>query len=243
MKLRYSLGAVGLGLVVSACVGNDANVGSDSNKHVATDGGGASTGSGGDTGSGGGTHSTGGTVASAGGSAHASGGATVGSGGSAHGTGGTAQASGGATHGSGGATHSTGGTTGGVTCGKNTCPTGEYCCNASCGMCAPMGAACIQIACDPQPTPDAGPCIDNVACIKGTVWSPTQCKCVPTGGGGTCTTAADCHLVSNYCGGCNCLSLTAGEKEPACTGTMVQCLIDPCSTKSAACVGGHCVAQ
>jgi hypothetical protein len=33
------------------------------------------------------------------------------------------------------------------TCGGNTCAAGEYCCNASCGMCAPKGAACIQIAC------------------------------------------------------------------------------------------------
>ena len=35
-----------------------------------------------------------------------------------------------------------------IQCGKNTCGTGEYCCNASCGMCAPRGAMCIQIACD-----------------------------------------------------------------------------------------------
>jgi hypothetical protein len=35
-----------------------------------------------------------------------------------------------------------------ITCGKNTCADGEYCCNASCGICAPKGAACIQIVCD-----------------------------------------------------------------------------------------------
>ena len=248
MKLRHSLGALGAGLVLFACVGNDANVGSDSNKHVTTDGGGASTGSGGDTsggdtGSGDATHSTGGTVASAGGATHSSGGVTVGSGGASHGTGGTTPASGGATHGTGG-TQSTGGSTGGIACGKNTCAAGQYCCNASCGMCAPMGAACIQTACVPEPTPDAGRiCVDIVACIKGTVWSTSQCKCVPAGTGGTCATDADCHLVSNYCGGCNCLALAAGEKEPACTGQTVQCLIDPCSTKSAVCFGGHCNAQ
>ena len=32
-------------------------------------------------------------------------------------------------------------------CGNNTCASGEYCCNASCGICAPKGGACIQIAC------------------------------------------------------------------------------------------------
>jgi hypothetical protein len=37
----------------------------------------------------------------------------------------------------------------GPTCGPNTCAPGQYCCNASCGICAPKGAACIQIACDP----------------------------------------------------------------------------------------------
>lgn len=36
----------------------------------------------------------------------------------------------------------------GVTCGKTTCASGQYCCNASCGMCAAPGVACIQIACE-----------------------------------------------------------------------------------------------
>jgi hypothetical protein len=36
----------------------------------------------------------------------------------------------------------------GSTCGMNTCPAGQFCCNASCGICAPMGGVCIQIACE-----------------------------------------------------------------------------------------------
>lgn len=36
----------------------------------------------------------------------------------------------------------------GVQCGTVTCANGQYCCNASCGMCAPPGVACIQIACE-----------------------------------------------------------------------------------------------
>ena len=38
----------------------------------------------------------------------------------------------------------------GVPCGDKACADGEYCCNASCGICAPRGAACIQIACLPK---------------------------------------------------------------------------------------------
>jgi hypothetical protein len=35
-----------------------------------------------------------------------------------------------------------------IPCGKSMCGAGDYCCNASCGMCAPRGAMCIQIVCD-----------------------------------------------------------------------------------------------
>ena len=37
-----------------------------------------------------------------------------------------------------------------VKCGTKTCGAGDYCCNASCGICAPEGYACIQIACAPK---------------------------------------------------------------------------------------------
>src|SRR5207302_1784957 len=35
----------------------------------------------------------------------------------------------------------------GQTCGPTTCGTDQYCCNASCGVCAPIGGACPQVAC------------------------------------------------------------------------------------------------
>ena len=38
----------------------------------------------------------------------------------------------------------------GGSCGQNTCAADQYCCNASCGICAPMGGVCIQIACTAQ---------------------------------------------------------------------------------------------
>jgi hypothetical protein len=36
----------------------------------------------------------------------------------------------------------------GAKCGSTTCPSGQVCCNASCGICTPPGNGCIQIACD-----------------------------------------------------------------------------------------------
>lgn len=35
-------------------------------------------------------------------------------------------------------------------CGDNTCGAGEFCCNASCGVCAPLGGACTQQVCESQ---------------------------------------------------------------------------------------------
>lgn len=35
-------------------------------------------------------------------------------------------------------------------CGNTVCQSGEYCCNDSCGICAPMGAMCIQEVCAAQ---------------------------------------------------------------------------------------------
>jgi len=38
----------------------------------------------------------------------------------------------------------------GAPCGTNVCGAGEFCCNASCGTCAPLGGACTQQFCPPQ---------------------------------------------------------------------------------------------
>jgi len=35
----------------------------------------------------------------------------------------------------------------GAPCGSVTCPTGQVCCNASCGICTAPGGACIQVVC------------------------------------------------------------------------------------------------
>jgi hypothetical protein len=244
MNLRYSLGAVAVGLVVVGCgLGDDADIGKDStNQPIGTAGTGGEGAGGASQNAGGATRSTG-AVYGAGGASHNTGGTSQNAGGVSHGTGGVSQNTGGVVA-SGGASQNTGGSTGGgVACGKTTCSANQICCSASCGICGPRGGLCPAIACVPDPVPpgDGGTCVQNVACIKGTSWSPTACKCVPEGG--ACTTVSDCHLTADYCGGCNCLALSKGESAPACTGTTVQCLIDPCQTKSLACVAGHCVAQ
>ncbi len=35
-----------------------------------------------------------------------------------------------------------------VQCGSITCPTGQVCCNSSCGICTPPGDVCIQMVCN-----------------------------------------------------------------------------------------------
>jgi hypothetical protein len=243
MKLRYSLGAVAVGLIAAGCgLGDDANVGDDStNQNIGKSGAGGEGAGGATHNTGGSAHSTGATYG-AGGATHGTGGATENTGGVVS-SGGASHAAGGATQNTGGATQNTGGSAGGVPCGKKTCAATEICCSPSCGICGAHGGLCPAIACVPDPvTPaDAGVCVQNVACVRGTSWSPTACKCVPESG--TCNTAADCHLTADYCDGCNCLALSQGQTAPACSGQTVACLVDPCQLKNVACVNNRCVAQ
>jgi hypothetical protein len=46
-----------------------------------------------------------------------------------------------------------------VACGSTTCAVGEYCCNAACNLCAPMGYSCIQ-----ECGMDAGQDVDSNGC-------------------------------------------------------------------------------
>jgi len=79
-------------------------------------------------------------------------------------------------------------------------------------------------------------CAAGYTCVsKG-----NKAQCIPIPGGAECRTDADCSLYSSYCGGCNCLALNPLESPPKCLDP-VQCLIDPCSNKSAVCEDGYCV--
>src|SRR4051812_44753792 len=72
------------------------------------------------------------------------------------------------------------------------------------------------------------------ACASSGSTSSVQALCAKDG---------ECRLFSDYCGGCACRALSAGEAEPTCKGTIVQCLVDPCQGKQATCSGGACVVK
>jgi hypothetical protein len=56
-----------------------------------------------------------------------------------------------------------------------------------------------------------------------------------------CSGSPDCKVASDYCGGCTCVALGAGESLPACNTTPVTCIVDPCSGHSATCgANGAC---
>jgi hypothetical protein len=114
--------------------------------------GGGAIGSGGGSGTGGRTGSGG--APGSGGSPGLGG--TPGSGGRI-GSGGTGS---GGTPGTGGMATRDAAQDGNLECGPRTCAAGEYCCSASCGLCAPMGAMCVAISC----LPDGGFGIDASAC-------------------------------------------------------------------------------
>lgn len=99
----------------------------------------------------------------------------------------------------------------GSPCGPNRCEDGQFCCNESCGLCAPRGHLCLQRQCGPGPGP-------ATQCVKDN----------------------DCRAFSYYCEGCQCLPIGALDLEPACHGQTVACLLDPCREKQAGCVNGAC---
>ena len=66
----------------------------------------------------------------------------------------------------------------------------------------------------------------------------TQCVPVPKG---YCQVDADCRLVADYCGGCNCRILGPGESLPKCDHP-VACFVDPClQAEPPVCQDGRCV--
>lgn len=127
---------------------------------------------------------------------------------------------------------------GGQACGENHCGKGTYCCNASCGTCAPIGSFCTQIACEPTQK-----CDIVAKCAAGYEWSVKACNCIPIKGGGkpgSCSVDSDCRLESDYCTGCDCRALSTNEKLPVCSGPGVRCFADPCLAQAATCVDGLC---
>lgn len=99
----------------------------------------------------------------------------------------------------------------GSPCGPSRCSVGQFCCNESCGTCAPRGGMCAERLCG------------SAATIL------TECSDDST-----------CRAISSYCDGCQCLPAGVLDPEPSCHATMVACILDPCHHQHPACVNGVC---
>ena len=86
------------------------------------------------------------------------------------------------TIGSGGFISTSGGNTGAILCGKNSCSTGQYCCNPSCGICGPAGGLCPNIACSTGGATSAN-LTAGEACTQGSCAAGLLC-CYPCGTAG-----------------------------------------------------------
>jgi hypothetical protein len=82
-------------------------------------------------------------------------------------------------------------------CGDNVCAKDEFCCNESCGICAPEGGFCTQQLCQPS----AATC-GNVTCGAGEFCCNESCSiCAPEGG--FCTQQL-CQASGAACGAATC---------------------------------------
>ncbi len=126
-------------------------------------------------------------------------------------------------------------------------------CRVICPRCRP-NQPCPRIACYEVcrgNAPEREQCGDTL-CAAGDVCCNASCGiCAPPDGFCTqqvcepttlseCASDADCTTFSNYCDGCSCEALAAGEAEPICAGTTVACFADPCMSSEARCVSGSC---
>jgi hypothetical protein len=136
------------GLVLGLAVALGAGCGSSRNLH--SDGGTDASPAAGGTSGGAGATGSGGTSGTGGAAGHS------GSGGTAGGTGGVSGSGG-----SGGAPVDAGADAPGVRCGTNFCTGLSYCCNPTCGVCAPRGALCAAQICGA----DASSAFDAFGCV------------------------------------------------------------------------------
>jgi hypothetical protein len=99
---------------------------------------------------------------------------------------------------------------------------------------------CAVVGCAPPP-----PCGQACTAPCGCCFGPCDdAGAHPTAdGGATCAHASDCRVLSDFCGGCNCLALGTSDPNPTCPTPPVSCLRDPCDGLAAACDNGHCVAR
>jgi hypothetical protein len=89
-------------------------------------------------------------------------------------------------------------------------------------------------------TTEDGVCNRPPGCKPGSICPAVcygTCQPRPTG---QCSSDADCRTFSDYCEGCNCRALAQTDPDPKCSGTLVQCFVDPCLDREAFCNYGRC---
>jgi len=125
------------------------------------------------------------------------------------------------------------GSGGGEPCGTAVCGAGEFCCNFSCSICAPLGGACTQQACNDAgepPAPAGEPC-NAVTCGVDEFCCNESCSiCAPIGG--FCT-AQFCGDEPEPPAGEPCNGVTCGAGEFCCNESCSIC----------APLGGACTEQ
>jgi len=117
----------------------------------------------------------------------------------------------------------------GELCGLNVCGAGEYCCNPSCGICAPLNGACIEIACAPLCDHDVcskGPALEKGCSVCVTKVCNQDPYCCDNEWDGICVGEA-----KTLCGEC-----AEPEPEPTCAhsecekGATLEASCSPCAT-------------
>ncbi len=86
-------------------------------------------------------------------------------------------------------------------CGPNVCGAGQYCCNASCGLCASMGGGCLTVQC-----PDGGILPDASACLaipqqdsQCSAPTPHYFRCILTDLPPPCVVRSIGDVTNTYC--------------------------------------------
>ncbi|MEO7092595.1 MAG: hypothetical protein ABI175_05040 [Polyangiales bacterium] len=124
-----------------------------------------------------------------------------------------------------------------------TCESSKTKCEA--GMhCEDTAIVCITTPC----APTAPSCVPDNKCATVRCAAGYKCEatgttvgCVPLSKD-YCDSDADCKIIDNYCGGCQCLPLANWATPPTCTDP-VACFVQPCRGKTPACESNHCVAR
>lgn len=91
-----------------------------------------------------------------------------------------------------------------VRCGREVCVEGTYCCNASCNLCAPPGADCLDVECPPDCSAMDAHSEGRCSLTPGFAWDgsacrPLSCRCVGTECDAIFATEAECLAVFGAC--------------------------------------------